>query len=623
MNLLNLKIKTKLALLFTSLSIITLLAAGATLLSFNQINNLRANVLDLHLADKAKISVDNNLLLYTLNPDANTLVQLDKSVKTIETILANCKENSIEKKNVEIIDQMLLETEEYKKSLELLSAIFLRKDQILSQTKHITSRINSEYPEFTHQAYEMQLLGQRFLMSTKTVDFNAWHDRSNIIASSIDDENLSGMVGNYISLGNDYWNAMQEGSKIYGSIQKVAEDLKQNLDTIISDTTLMFNEQRSKNILYIVVALVVLIGASVTASFIFSRKLIGNLQRGLQFSETISSGDLTVGFDNDILVKPDEIGDLARSLNNMGDVLKGVNQNIREVSQGIAEASILFTTSSQQMSESASNQASSTEEISSSMEEMAANIDQTSENAKLAEKVAVETETGVVQGVEAANSALEQVNNITEKIVIIRDIAFQTNILALNAAVEAARAGEHGKGFAVVAAEVRKLAERSASSAQDIETMANTLREASNDAHGKLTAVIPKVKDNLKLIQEISLASIEQTSGADQVNSATQSLNKIVQDNASMSQELAASAQEVKTNSDRLVETISFFKVSENDSNVSKPSLSSVQPEAKVSKPAVKAQKHQPMHKDSKGFKYVLHDEGKTKGGVDSDYTTF
>ncbi|HZJ74336.1 MAG TPA: HAMP domain-containing methyl-accepting chemotaxis protein, partial [Perlabentimonas sp.] len=406
-------------------------------------------------------------------------------------------------------------------------------------------------------------------------------------------------------------------------LQNAAHDLKHNLDGLISEVTLVFNKQRSRNIIFIVVILLILIVGSGTVSFIFSKKLSDNIKRGVLFGEMISSGDLTVKFDNDLLVKADEIGDLARSLNSMGDVLKGITQNIIQGSQGIADASILFTTSSQQISESASNQASSTEEISSSMEEMAANIDQTSENAKLAEKVAVETETGVVQGVEAANSALEQVNNITEKIVIIRDIAFQTNILALNAAVEAARAGEHGKGFAVVAAEVRKLAERSASSAQDIETMANTLREASNDAHGKLTAVIPKVKDNLKLIQEISLASIEQTSGADQVNSATQSLNKIVQDNASMSQELAASAQEVKTNSDRLVETISFFKVSENDSNVSKPSLSSVQPEAKVSKPAVKAQKHQPMHKDSKGFKYVLHDEGKTKGGVDSDYTTF
>ncbi|MDD2197421.1 MAG: HAMP domain-containing methyl-accepting chemotaxis protein [Bacteroidales bacterium] len=570
MNLINLKLKTKLALMFGSLSIAALLAAGATFLSFNQINSIRASILDLHLADKAKISVDNNFLLYSLSSDSDTHIRLEKSIETIETILTSFKGNSILKKNDRTIDLMLFEIGEYKKITEQLGKITLRKEQILSQTNETINRIISEYPEFVVQMYEMRFLGQQFFVSSKIADFNSWQERSNAIVSNIDNASLSGLVSDYVSLCNDYWSIIQEDYKMYDSTQKVAEDLKQNLNTIISDTTIVFDKQRSKNIMFIIVALVILIVGSTTASFIFSKKLIGNIQRGVRFGEMISSGDLTVKLDSDLLAKHDEIGDLARSLNNMGDVLKDITQNIVQGSQSIADASVLFTTSSQQLSQGASNQASSTEEVSSSMEEMAANIDQTSENAKLAEKVAIETESGVVQGVDAANSALELVNNITEKIVIIRDIAFQTNILALNAAVEAARAGEHGKGFAVVAAEVRKLAERSASSAQDIENMANMLREASDDASKKLIAVIPKVKDNLKLIQEISSASIEQASGADQVNGAIQSLNKTVQDNASMSQELSANAQEVKTNSDRLVETISFFKISENDSIASK-----------------------------------------------------
>jgi methyl-accepting chemotaxis protein len=575
--------------MFGSLSIIALLAAGATFLSFNQINSIRASILDLHLADKAKISVDNNFLLYSLSSDRDTHTKLEKSIETIETILTDFKGNSVHKKNDRIIDLMLSEVNEYKRITGRLGEITLRKEQILSQTDEVINRIVSEYPEFVVQIYEMRFLGQQFLVSAKIADFNTWQDRSNAIVSNIDNANLSGLVGDYVSLCNDCWNVMQEDYKMYDSTQKVAENLKQNLDTIISDTTVIFDKQRSKNILFIILALIILIVGSATASFIFSKKLVGNIQRGVQFGEIISSGDLTVKLDSDLLVKHDEIGDLARSLNNMGAVLKDITQNIVQGSQSIAEASILFTASSQQISQGASNQASSTEEVSSSMEEMAANIDQTSENAKLAEKVAIETELGVVQGVDAANSALELVNSITEKIVIIRDIAFQTNILALNAAVEAARAGEHGKGFAVVAAEVRKLAERSASSAQDIENMANMLRKASDDASKKLIAVIPKVKDNLKLIQEISAASNEQASGADQVNGAIQSLNKTVQDNASMSQDLAANAQEVKTNSDRLVETISFFKITENDSN---------------------------------GFKYILGDEGKVKGGG-HDYKTF
>jgi methyl-accepting chemotaxis protein len=301
----------------------------------------------------------------------------------------------------------------------------------------------------------------------------------------------------------------------------------------------------------------------------------------------------------------------------MGDVLKSITDSIVEGSESIAQASIMFSDSSQQISVRANDQASSTEQISSSMEEMAANIDQTSENTKLAEDVAVETEVGVVDGVNAANNALQLVGQISERIVVIRDISFQTNILALNAAVEAARAGEHGKGFAVVAAEVRKLAERSASSAQDIEAMANKLRDASDKANEKLKNIIPKVKDNLKLIQEISASTLEQSSGAEQVNNAIQNLNKTVQDNASMSEELASSAEEVKRQSEKLAETISFFKTSDKVVVQKKK-----QNEAPKILPQVATKKttnpKTSNGNDSKGFNFILSDAEKDKG-----YTTY
>jgi methyl-accepting chemotaxis protein len=213
------------------------------------------------------------------------------------------------------------------------------------------------------------------------------------------------------------------------------------------------------------------------------------------------------------------------------------------------------------MSLGANQQASSTEEISSSMEQIASNINQTTDNSNEAERVAQETEKGVIEGVMAAEEAMKYTNQIGDKITIIRDIAFQTNILALNAAVEAARAGEHGRGFAVVAAEVRKLAERSGISAQEIDAMANQLMQASERASKKLNDVIPKVKNNLKLIQEISAASLEQAAGANEVNNALQQLNQIVQQNAAASEELATSANEVKEQAGNLSSIISYFKV--------------------------------------------------------------
>ena len=147
---------------------------------------------------------------------------------------------------------------------------------------------------------------------------------------------------------------------------------------------------------------------------------------------------------------------------------------------------------------------------------------------------------------------------IAERISIVGDIARQTNLLALNAAVEAARAGDNGRGFAVVAAEVRKLAERCQTAAHEINNLSKSGVTIAEKSGTLLDNLVPEIQKTAKLVQKITLSSMEQNSGANEVNNALQQLNQVIQQNAAISEEMAASSEELSSQAEQLKDIINF-----------------------------------------------------------------
>jgi methyl-accepting chemotaxis protein len=195
------------------------------------------------------------------------------------------------------------------------------------------------------------------------------------------------------------------------------------------------------------------------------------------------------------------------------------------------------------------------------MEEMSSNIKQNADNSMQTEKIAIKSSQDAQEGGKAVAQTVTAMKEIADKISIIEEIARQTNMLALNAAIEAARAGEHGKGFAVVASEVRKLAERSQNAAGEISELSASSVEIAEKAGAMLANILPDIQRTAELVQEISAASKEQDTGAEQINKAIQQLDQVIQQNASAAEEMASTAEELSGQADGLISTIAFFKL--------------------------------------------------------------
>ena len=325
---------------------------------------------------------------------------------------------------------------------------------------------------------------------------------------------------------------------------------------------------RGNNYLGLIFVIIVAgIASTICSYFIIERKILRQLGADPSdvqlLAESVAKGDLSMDLSK---VSSKERRGIYAAMIDMQHKLIEVVQQIQGNSNEIASAAAQVNDTANSLSQGASEQAASVEQTSASIEQMGASISQNSENAQATDKIASESASAASEGGEAVAGTVDAMSQIAEKITIIEDISYQTNMLALNAAIEAARAGEHGKGFAVVAAEVRKLAERSQVAASEISTLTSDSVKIAEKAGTLLGKMVPDITKTAELVQEISAASEEQSSGIGQINSAMQQLDKVTQENAAGSEELASTAEEMQAQSANLQQVMGFFRLAEDAS---------------------------------------------------------
>jgi methyl-accepting chemotaxis protein len=320
--------------------------------------------------------------------------------------------------------------------------------------------------------------------------------------------------------------------------------------------------------------LTIAIGAFI-ALFI-TRTITVPLKHAGHIADTIANGNLTEMIESKT---HDEAGQLVNSLKIMQDNLVNTVNHIKQGTETISVASREIASGNADLSARTESQASSLEETASSMEELTSTVKQNAENARQANQLVVSASDYALKGGQVVGQVVDTMGSIKDssrKIVdiigVIDGIAFQTNILALNAAVEAARAGEQGRGFAVVASEVRNLAQRSAGAAKEIKSLISDSVEKVDagsklvDEAGKTMGdIVTSVKHVADIMNEITAASQEQSSGIEEVNRAIAQMDEMTQQNAALVEQAAAAAESMQEQSVKLAQAVAVFKLGAND----------------------------------------------------------
>ncbi len=329
---------------------------------------------------------------------------------------------------------------------------------------------------------------------------------------------------------------------------------------LINQVKKFISNAKSTLIVYVFITLIILV-LSVLLSIVLITTIMKQL--GGEPTEVVAiAKQISLGiFTTDINLKKDDHKSILYAMNKIATNLSDTISQIIDVSQDVSIGADQIALSAQQLSGNTIELSTNGEIVSSNVVEMEATISQNTNNASEGEKIAKVAAEDAKKGGDAVIETVNSMKRISERILVITEIANNINLLSLNASIEAARAGEYGKGFAVVASEVSKLAEKTLKASKEISELSISNVKISTNAGNLISNVVPLISKTFEVVQEISSASSEQNESMQHLSKSTIKFENISHSLSASSEELASTAEELSAQSVMLVELVKKFKI--------------------------------------------------------------
>lgn len=318
----------------------------------------------------------------------------------------------------------------------------------------------------------------------------------------------------------------------------------------------VLDESRTKGIVLLIIGLTGLLLITIVIATVSSR-ISARVITGVTFASKISEGNLKAYMDDKY---NDEIGQLSKSLSGMAERLRNTFKKIGNVSDEIIDSGQTMNTNAEALNTTVEELTNTSTDVSDAVRKVTQSIEQSNSNVKKAREISLTAVHTIQKGTEISQHALNAMTKVTNKIQVINDIAFQTNILALNAAVEAARAGEHGRGFAVVAGEVRKLAERSKQAASEIVDLSRTSLATVNEVRTVMEMLVSEINKTADITVEIARHFEQQLEQTHTINESMSKLNDVSNMTGDAARDLTSYSERLLQLAGSLKETAKHFR---------------------------------------------------------------